>query len=97
MNVELKKFDTLLLSRQAGRESFAAFQSTLAELKPNESLEIDFTGVLTLSPSWADEFFTPLLEQLDERLVLLPSDNLSVQTTLKLLQEVNKRNFRMTQ
>ena len=55
--------------------------------------KIDFSGVLTFSPSWGDEFLGPLFEQLGDKLVLLPSDNMSVQATLKILQEINKRSF----
>ena len=93
MKIELKKFGTTLLSRQAGRESFAAFQSTMNELKPNENLEIDFDGVITFSPSWGDEFLTPLLRQLGDRLVLLPSSNPSVQATLSILEQITKKKF----
>lgn len=60
-----------------------------------EELEIDFFGVLTLSPSWADEFLSPLLNQFGDRLILLPSDNLSVQATLRILREANKKPFRI--
>ena len=83
-----------MIGHELGSEAFKAFQSTLLELAPNEELEIDFSGVLTLSPSWTDEFLSPLLERLGERLVLLLSDNLSVQATLKILQEANKRPFK---
>ncbi len=91
MKIELKKFGTTLISRQSGSEAFKAFQSTLQDLKPTEELEIDFSGVLTFSPSWGDEFLSPLLDQLGDRLVLLASDNMSVQATLKLLQEIKKK------
>lgn len=94
MKTELHKFGTTLISRQSGREAFAAFQSQLKNLKENENLEIDFKSVITFSPSWGDEFLSPLLERIGDRLVLLPSDNLSVQATLKILQEVNKRLFK---
>lgn len=94
MLIVLEKFGKTLTSRQLGSEAFKAFQPALREIRPDESLEIDFTGVLTLSPSWADEFLTPLLGQLGDRLVLLPSDNLSVQATVKLLEEINKRSFK---
>jgi hypothetical protein len=67
----------------------------LRELPLNEELEIDFSGVLTLSPGWADEFLSPLLHLIGNRLVLLPSDNLSVQATLKILQEANNLSFRI--
>ncbi len=94
MKIELRKFGTTLISRQAGRESFAAFQSTLNELKPNENLEIDFNGVITFTPSWGDEFLTPLLTRLGDRLVLRYSDNPSVKATLGILEQIAKRRFK---
>lgn len=93
MKIELKKFGTTLISRQSGSEAFKAFQPTLRDLKPDENLEIDFSGVLTFSPSWGDEFLGSLLDQLGDRLVLLASDNMSVQATLKLLEEIKKKSF----
>lgn len=93
MKLKLEKFGTTLISRELGSEAFKAFQPIFRELGEKEELEIDFFGVLTLSSSWADEFLTPLLDQLGERLVLLSSDNLSVQATLKILQEANKKQF----
>ena len=94
MKLQLEKFGKTLISRELGSEAFKAFQSTLRELSGDEDLEIDFSGVLTLSPSWADEFLSPLLNQLGDRLMLLPSDNLSVHATLKILQEANQRPFK---
>jgi len=93
MKIELSKFGTTLISRELGSEAFKAFQTILKKLPDNENLEIDFSGVLTLSPSWADEFLTPLLDQLGQRLVLLKTDNLSVHATLKILKEANKKNY----
>ena len=95
MKLQLEKFGKTLISRELGSEAFKAFQPTLRELSKDEELEIDFSGVLTLSPSWADEFLSPLLNQLNEKLLLLPSDNLSVHTTLRILQEANKRPFKI--
>lgn len=94
MNILLEKFGKTLTSRQLGSEAFKAFQPTLREIDPKEEIEIDFTGVLTLSPSWADEFLTPLLNQVGDRLVLLSSDNLSVQATVNMLEEIQKRSFK---
>ena len=95
MKLQLEKFGKTLISRELGSEAFKAFQSTLRELPKDEELEIDFSGVLTLSPSWADEFLSPLLNQMGDKLLLLPSDNLSVKATLKILEEVNKRPIRI--
>jgi len=95
MKLQLVKFGTTLISRELGSEAFKAFQPTLRNLSGDEILEIDFSGVLTLSPSWADEFLTPLLNQLSDKLILLLSDNLSVQATIKILQEANKQSFKI--
>ncbi len=94
MKLQLGKFGTTLISRELGSEAFKAFQPALRGLPKDEELEIDFSGVLTLSPSWADEFLSQLLNQLGDRLVLLPSDNLSVHATLRILKEVNQRPFK---
>lgn len=95
MKLELAKFGTTLMSRELGNEAFKAFQPTLRQLPDEDILEIDFSGVLTLSSSWADEFLTPLLNLLGDRLLLLESDNLSVQASIKILQEANKQTFKI--
>ena len=95
MRLQLGKFGKTLISRELGSEAFRAFQTTLRELPKDEELEIDFSDVLTLSPSWADEFLSPLLDLMSNRLVLLPSDNLSVHATLRVLQEANEYTFRI--
>ena len=96
MKLQLGKFGKTLISRELGSEAFKAFQPTLRELSKEEELEIDFSDVLTLSPSWADEFLSPLLNLIGNRLKLLPSDNLSVHATLRILQEANKCEFNLT-
>ena len=93
MVIELKKFGTTLLSRQTGREAFSALQPLLKNLKENENLEIDFDGVLTFSPSWGDEFLTPLLNTYGERLILKNTVNPSVQATLEILEKTIGKNF----
>src|SRR3972149_8467201 len=93
MKLQLEKFGKTLISRELGVEAFKALQSTLRDFSEDEELEIDFSGVLTLSPSWADEFLSPLLNKFGDRLIILPSDNLSVHATIRILQEANKRLF----
>ena len=93
MKVELKKFGTTLISRQNGREAFAALQSKLATLDENEDLVLDFEGVVTFSPSWGDEFLSPLARKYSSRLVLMNTANPSVKATLELLSEINKISF----
>lgn len=87
MIIFLKKFGTTLTSRPAGKEAFLALQPLLTELIDGEKIEIDFDGVVTFTPSWADEFLTPLKKQYKERIILNKSDNPSVKATLEILEE----------
>ena len=87
MVILLKKFGGTLISRQAGREALAAFQPTLQSISATENIEIDFDGVLTFSPSWADEFITPLRNKFGERVILHETSNPSVKASLEILDE----------
>ena len=93
MRIELKKFGTTLISRQNGREAFSALQPQITVLDDNENLELDFEGVITFSPSWGDEFLSPLLKKYGARLILLNTSNLSVKATLELLEKINQKPF----
>jgi len=93
MKIVLKKFGTMLISRQNGREASAALQAQLIALGGNEKLELDFEGVITFSPSWGDEFLSPLVRQYGTRLILLNTSNPSVKATLELLEQINEINF----
>lgn len=94
MKIYLKKFGTTLTSRQAGREALAAFQPSLKDITASEPLEVDFEGVITFSPSWGDEFISPLQSQFGERLTLINTANSSVKATLELLEKINQKKFR---
>jgi hypothetical protein len=93
MKIELKKFGTTLISRQAGQEALAAFNPSLNNLRKNEIIEVDFSGVKTFSPSWGDEFLRPLYERFGNNFFLINTNNLSVKITLELLEESNKIKF----
>lgn len=94
MKLYLKKFGTTLISRQSGREAFAALQSQLTNLGQDEKVELDFEGVITFSPSWGDEFLSPLLEKYGTRLILTNTDNPSVKATLELLEKIDQKSFK---
>lgn len=93
MRIQLKKFGTMLTSRQSGREALAAFQPALSENKAGEDIEIDFSGVTTFSPSWGDEFLRPLYETYKDKLSLVDTPNLSVRASLEILEGANKMKF----
>src|ERR1035437_2868492 len=93
MHVYVKKFGDILTSHQSGREAYAAFLPTLNELSKNDELVLDFEGVEVFSPSWADEFLTPLLRDLGQRLILTATENASVKLTIETPEEILKRRF----
>jgi hypothetical protein len=87
MRIELKKFGELLISRPAGREAYLAMSAYLVhDLKKEEEVEVDFSGVKVLTPSWADEVITKLANDFPN-LKLLNTDNVTVKATLKTLRE----------
>ena len=85
MKVEVKKFGEILTSRPAGREAGLAIR---AYFKPesDDRIELDFDGVLAVGPSWLDEVLTILREEFGrEHVVCLPSENISVVESLKII------------
>ena len=86
MIIELKKFGTTLVSRPAGREAWLAFQPVLKEMQQDEKIVVDFKDVVVLTPSWADEFLTPLRNNFKEKVELININNPSVKATLEILK-----------
>lgn len=90
MEVKLVKFGNTLVFRDRGREAFRTFEPNLQDVSDTENISLDFAGVLTFSPSWGDEFISPLYERYKNRLVFKNTSNSSVQATLKILKESKK-------
>lgn len=93
MDIKLKKFGTILTSRQAGKEAYAAFLPFLNSAALDEDLIIDFEGVDVFSPSWGDEFLTPLKNKSGDKLFFKNIKNVSVRATLEILEEIHKYKF----
>jgi hypothetical protein len=94
MKIYLKKFGTMLISRQSGKEALGAFSPILKDVGAEEVVEVDFDGVFTFTPSWGAEFLDPLLERFGERLVLENTENSSVKATLEFLEETYHKKFK---
>lgn len=82
--IKLVKFGKVLVSRPAGLEAFNAIRPTLTQ---DELIQIDFEGVLTVTPSWFDEFLTNLAEYARGGVELLPTQNASVRASLPVLAQ----------
>jgi len=86
IKVDISQFGSSLVSRPAGREAALALQANMLRSAPEKELiEIDFSNVLVLTPSWADEFFAVLKEQWGDRIKITPTTNPSVELTLKTI------------
>ena len=85
--IELKKFGEMLISRPAGREAYLAMMAyILKDIDKNKFIEIDFSGVKVLTPSWADEVITKVVKEF-KNVKLINIENPTTQATLKTLRE----------
>lgn len=94
MRIHLEKFGNVLSSRPAGKDAYAGFLPILSEIGPDEPVEVDFEGVRAFTPSWGDEFLSPLQQKFGDRIVMLNTKNRSVDMTIELLEETNHYKFR---
>ena len=94
MLIELKKFGNLLTSRQLGKEALAALNSQLPK-ENTEKIIVDFIDVTTFSPSWGDEFLSPLEQRYQNNLFLRNTSNPSVKVTIEILEETNLVKFQL--
>ncbi|EKD76101.1 MAG: hypothetical protein ACD_43C00225G0001 [uncultured bacterium] len=85
--IQLKKFGNVLVSRPMGLE---AFQAIRPQLNPDIPIQIDFSEVLTITPSWFDEFLTQLVDFNKGKVELLPTTNPSVLAVLPVLATARK-------
>ena len=92
MIIQLKKFGTTLVSRPSGKEALLAFRPMLSQISENEEIIIDFAGVMVLTPSWADEFLTPLSSDFGKRIRLHNIENSSIKATLSILNKIKDNN-----
>jgi len=85
MIIQLKKFGETLVSRPSGKEAWLAFQPVLNEISGDEEIVVDFAEVVVLTPSWLDEFLTPLYNRFKGKVKLQNTDNPSVKASLAIL------------
>ena len=87
MRIQVNKFGTTLVSRPSGKEAWLAFQPTLSGISQDEEIIVDFEGVVVLTPSWADEFLSPLRIRFKDKVKLQNTDNPSIRATLAILEK----------
>lgn len=85
MIIQIKKFGNILVSRPAGKEAWLAYQPVLNEYPRETEIIVDFADIAVLTPSWADEFLTPLYKRYPRIVKLQNIENPSVKASLKIL------------
>lgn len=88
MNLSIEKFGKVLISRPAGREAALAALAYSIPKGGSEVIELDFSNVDVLTPSWADEFLQTLMAHVPkERLQVIEGENASVRMTMRTIRE----------
>lgn len=89
MKLDMKKFGNVLISRPAGREAALAALAYSIPKDGNETIELDFSTIDVLAPSWMDEFLQTLTQQIPKnRIDVIEGKNASVQMTMKTINEL---------
>lgn len=88
MNVQIKKFGDVLMSRPAGKDAYLLAESHLFNsLDESEEVIFDFADVKVLAPSWADEFISGFKTLHKNILSFINTSNPSVEASLKTVLE----------
>lgn len=88
MDVNIDKFGDILVSRPAGKDAFLMAKSYVFDsLKNDEPINLDFSNVKVLTPSWADEFITGIKNNYANKINYLNTQNESVSASLKVVLE----------
>ena len=89
MKIHVDKFGKVLISRPAGREAALAALAYSIPKDGNEGIDLDFSNVDVLTPSWMDEFLQTLASRLPaERIHVIEGENASVKMTMETIREV---------
>ena len=84
MNVQIKKFGDVLMSRPAGKDAYLLAESHLfSSLDSDEEISLDFADVKVLTPSWTDEFISGIKSAYKNLLSFINTSNPSVAASLK--------------
>ena len=88
MNVQIIKFGDVLMSRPAGKDAYLLAESHIFQsLNNNEEIQLDFSEVKVLTPSWADEFISGIKKAHNNNMTFINTDNPSVKASLKTVLE----------
>ena len=86
MNLQIKKYGEILTSRPAGREAALSCLAYDLASQKTKSVDLDFAGVLVMTPSWLSEFVQTLQEKGVKDIKFLPSENPTVTSSIEFIE-----------
>ena len=86
MKLSLKKFGAILTSRPEGREAALICLAYEADIKNATSVNLDFEGIIVMTPSWLSEFVQTLKEKGIVQIEFLPSENPTVTSSIEFIE-----------
>jgi len=88
MKIEIKKFGTHLISRPEGRDAALVIRNQFLAKTSDQKIELDFSGVKVLTPSWIDEVLQEIWKSHKKsNVIFLNTDNSSVHASLETVME----------
>jgi hypothetical protein len=90
MKIEIKKFGTHLISRPEGRDAALVIKNQFLNDYKGDSIEIDFTDVKLMTPSWLDEIYQELLTKFaKDKISFTNTSNSSVNASIETVCDGN--------
>lgn len=89
MKIEIRKFGTHLISRPEGRDAALVIRNQYLASNEVKTIEIDFTDVKVMTPSWLDEIYQELLKSYSrDQITFINTTNSSVKASLETILEI---------
>lgn len=88
MKLEIKRFGTHLISRPEGRDAALVIRNQFLAKSNDQTIELDFSDVKVLTPSWIDEVLQEIYKTYSKTKVQFTNTtNSSVQASLETVLE----------
>lgn len=91
--IKLKKFGKYLAGRDNGKHAYDFFMKEIDEMTEDEKIFCDFQDVLLLAPSYCDELFGEIQENLSDKIVIDENINSALKKSFDVVGEVRKLEF----
>jgi hypothetical protein len=89
MTIQIKRFGTILSSRPEGREAALVLLASELRQLPTD-VQLDFEGILVMTPSWLGEFVNTLNNAGILQVSYAHLENASVKSSVEMTQMMEK-------